>query len=147
MKLHWGNAIFIFFVVYIGLLGFILYQSTQVDHSLVAEDYYAKDLSYQEQYEKLENYAASTAPLNLSFEAKKNLLSINCPQESKSMNGTIKFYHPSRSNQDETIDFSISPGDEVTFPIPNLSAGRWIAQVDYSDGQQSYYFERDIFVQ
>ncbi|SRR6056297_910721 len=146
MKLHWGNAIFIFFVVYISILGFTLYQSTQVDHSLVAEDYYAKDLSYQEQYEKLENYAASSKPLSLLFDSEKELISIHAPEATDAMTGTVTFYHPSRSNQDVNIAFSVSGGDKAAFSIPELSPGRWIAQVDYKDSKQSYYFEKDIFV-
>ena len=146
MKLHWGNAIFLFFVVYIGILGFTLYQSTQVDHSLVADDYYAKDLAYQDQYEKLANYAASNAPLKARFDSKKETIALHAPGGDRTLSGIITFYHPAESNQDEQRRFSVPAGQEVLLSMPNLSSGRWIAQIEYEDQRKPYYFEKDIYV-
>jgi len=146
MKLHWGNALFLFFVAYIGALGFILYQSTQVDHSLVADDYYAQDLAYQKQYEKLTNYARSEAPLSLDYEADKKQIFLVSPPEGKEKVGIITFYHPSRSDEDIEQRFSVKGGDRFSFSVEHLPSGRWIAQVDYSDAMRAYYFEKEIFV-
>lgn len=146
MKLHWGNSIFLFFVIYIAFLGFTLYQSTQVDHSLVAEDYYARDLAYQQQYEKLANYASSSAPLTLEYDAGKKQIDIISPSGDQPMEGTVTFYHPSKSTEDIQIDFALKGGDEVSFSVDKLSGGRWIAQIDYADIDNEYYFEKDIFV-
>jgi len=146
MKLHWGNAIFLFFVAYIGFLGFTLYQSTQVDHSLVVEDYYAQDLAYQEKYEKLANYAESATPLTLAYDADQRRIDIVSPPGDQSMEGTITFYHPSKSTEDIKMDFSVRGGDQASFSLAELSGGRWIAQIDYVGPEKKYYFEKDIFI-
>ena len=55
MKINWGTGIAIFFSVFVLSLVYQVYRSTQYDHSLVSDQYYADDLRYQEHYDKLAN--------------------------------------------------------------------------------------------
>ena len=64
MKFNWGTGIAIFLILFIGALIWVLYQSRQVDNSLVSDTYYQEDLMYQKKYEKLENYAKLTEKVN-----------------------------------------------------------------------------------
>ena len=54
MKINWGTGIFIFYSLFVGALVFQLVKSFQYDNSLVVENYYEKDLNYQEQYNKIQ---------------------------------------------------------------------------------------------
>ena len=146
MKLHWGNALFLFFTLYIGFLGFTLYQSTQVDHSLVAKDYYAEDLAYQEKYDKLENYARTATPLRLEYDASGRQLSIIAPKGLADCKGNLTFYRPSEAGGDIQREISLSGGEQLNVPASDLAAGRWIAQLDYSSSGKGFYTEKDIFV-
>lgn len=48
MKLNFGHGIFIFYIFFVGALGFQVYKSTTIDHSLVASNYYEQDLAFQQ---------------------------------------------------------------------------------------------------
>jgi len=146
MKLHWGNALILFFTLYIGFLGFTLYQSTQVDHSLVAKDYYAEDLAYQEKYDKLENYARSSSRLQLEYDGSSRQLSIFAPVGLSACEGILTFYRPSEAGGDIQREIRLSGGEHLNISASGLVGGRWIAQLDYYSAGKGYYTEKDIFV-
>ena len=48
MKLNWGHYIVITFTAFVLLIGFMVYRSFQHNNDLVADDYYAKELQFQD---------------------------------------------------------------------------------------------------
>ena len=55
MKFNWGTGITIFFLSFVVFMLFMAYKCFQTDFDLVTEDYYAKELVYQETIKKLNN--------------------------------------------------------------------------------------------
>jgi|GEM_PF-794286 hypothetical protein len=146
MKLHWGNALFLFFVAYIGLLGFTLYQSTQVNHSLVSEDYYAKDLAYQEQYNKIVNYKSQKDKVTFDYNKEKHELVLKGNTIAQHARGQLTCYHPVSSGEDVEFDFDLKANEFIPLSLKHLPKGRWVVQMDYAQGEDTYYYEEEIFI-
>ena len=67
--MNWGKAITIVIALYcIGIL-FLVYKTTGVNFELVADDYYAKELAYQEQIDKMKNVKAIGADVVVNIGA------------------------------------------------------------------------------
>lgn len=141
MKFNWGHGLIVFFVLFIGTLVFVLIKSFDNDNSLVADDYYAKDLSYQEQYNKEKNYLAKQHA-TLEYKASDKKLFIHIDTD-KTVLGDVVFYNPADKTKDFTKrinskDFEISTAD--------LAHGRWEVSIDWKENGKPYFVKKSFFL-
>ena len=55
MKFTWGHAITLVFILFAGYILYFVYQSFQTNVDLVAEDYYAKEVAFQDRINQTAN--------------------------------------------------------------------------------------------
>ncbi|MEO0731345.1 MAG: FixH family protein, partial [Bacteroidota bacterium] len=91
MKFHWGHGIFLFYLFFVGTLVMVVIKSTTFDNSLVTEEYYARDINYQQEFDRRQNSAQLPTKLALREEgARKSLV---FPTEvGVDISGTVHFY-------------------------------------------------------
>lgn len=138
-KFNWGHGIALFYVVFVGVVITALVASFGVDHTLVEDDYYAKDLSYQNRFDKMSNSLASDN-LKISVDnGQVQLLFL----DSAAISGSVYFYRASDKSQDftKTID-----SHKVLIPVTEVSKGKWSLKVDWKEGDKSFYKEEVIFI-
>ncbi|TXB60114.1 FixH family protein [Phaeodactylibacter luteus] len=144
MKINWGTGIAIFFSVFVLSLVYQVYRSTQYDHSLVSDQYYADDLRYQEHYDKLANAQSLEKDLQIRQPKPGETIEIAFPAQAGEAKGEIYFFCPA----DKSADFRlpVKPmGDGVQrVPVEGLRPGLWKVKVDWEAGGKSYYKEQDI---
>jgi len=140
-KFHWGHGITIFYIFFVAAVVTALVASFGVDHSLVVDDYYSQDLSYQSQYEKVQN-SLGTTRVNIDNDASNKEIAINFV-ESDNIKGNAQFYRPSDKSQDFDVKLS---GKETLIPTEKLLSGKWILKIDWSENGKAYYTEEIIFI-
>jgi len=140
-KFHWGHGITIFYIIFVGVVLTALISSFSVDRALVDDDYYAKDLAYQSQYEKKENSLQSQM-LYISRDPKIQITTIGFRTE-ESVKGTVKWYRPS----DQSADFTVLIKNKVTtVSTDKLLKGKWILKIEWTIDGKTSYAEEQIFV-
>ena len=140
MKFNWGHGITLFYIIFVGTLLFVLIKSFGVDHSLVVEDYYAKDIAYQSRFDKSVNSIKSDN-LNAQYDSENGLLVFEIHDESAA-SGTIHFYRASDKSKDFTIPIS---SNKMEIPVNHLSVGKWRIKVDWTIYGKDYYQEKDFY--
>ncbi|WP_370478308.1 FixH family protein [Tamlana flava] len=146
MKINWGTGIVIAFI---GFISFIMYfiitmsVSDKYDHDLVTEDYYAEELKYQNDIDKLKN--ANDLETNISFEKTAEGLLINFPEdlEYKKITGKMFLYRPSNKQLDFETAISLSK-PYLLIPDNRLVDGRWNIKVDWKYQDKSYLYKETI---
>lgn len=146
MKLNWGNALVIFFVFYVGLLGFILYKSTTVDSTLVMENYYEHDIAYQARYDQITNRKLLKDDLKIKLDATQKEVVLDFGSSSEAQSGKLKFYSPVNKRRDKEIDFQMESSQMKSFDIKDFIPGRYKVQVEWKDNKRSYFKEESIFI-
>ena len=142
-KFHWGHGITIFYILFVAVIVSVLIASLGVDRSLVEDDYYAKDLAYQGQYDKTQNALnASKEKLGINVNAEQKIIEITIVSDF-SIGGKIHFYRPSDQSQDFTVELSTKHAELST---EKLLKGKWIVKVEWNEGQTPYYQERQIYI-
>lgn len=140
-KFNWGHGIFVFYVFFVGVVVTALIASFSVDHSLVVDDYYAKDLAYQKQYTKAKNNMESERVIILNDKTTQSL-SIDFVK-ANNVNGSVDFYRPS----DKSEDFKIKITEKLTtIPTEKLLPGKWILKIDWTEKGKPYYKEEMIYI-
>ena len=140
-KFNWGHGILVFYICFVGAVVTALVASFGVDHSLVVDDYYAKDLAYQSQYDKTTNALKSNA-VAIENDGKNQALTINF-EEANRVQGFVNFYRPS----DKSEDFKVKLEEKATtIPTDKLLPGKWILKIDWTDDGKEYYTEKMIYI-
>ena len=144
-KFHWGHAILVFFIFYIGTLAFVLYKSTTVDHSLVVQDYYNQDLNYQLKYDKIKNVQSYKKTVIIQWMDKERKLTLDF-KEAKSRTGSIKLYNPANKSKDISVNIDNAIYEIYEYTDLGLSLGRWKVQVDWLEDGIPFYVEDELYI-
>ena len=144
MKLNWGTSIAIFYSLFaLTMVGFVI-KSKSIDHDLVVDDYYAKDLAYQQQYDKLTNSQALAN--DLKIDASKDGIQLLFPAEVGQVSGDIQIYRADDKSKDVSLKIAPNEQNQQLVPTDQLTPGRWTVKVDWQAGSKSFYKEQVVLL-
>ncbi len=146
-KMNWGGWIVVSFVVFaLGTFAMVyISMTTRVD--LVTEDYYEKELRYQEHIDLVKGSNALAQPVGMEINAGTVRFTFPNLGERTTYAGSIHFFRPSDKSRDLMVPVAVDTGYGQTFPSALLSSGLWRAKINWSVGQQQYYSEHPIIIQ
>lgn len=145
MKISWGGGIAIFYILFMAVLLFFVIKSTTYDNSLVYEDYYQKDLEYQEHFDRQKNAQALAKDLQIRFENETKLVEFIFPDGMMGINGTIFFYNPTSSTKDFKVTVAPERGLQ-SVDLSNIQLGRWVIKVEWEGDSTPFYKEKSIYL-
>jgi nitrogen fixation protein FixH len=112
---------------------------------LVTPDYYAQELRYQEKIDQRARAERLSEPVRYSLEPSAVRIRFPKEFEGKEINGDVLLYYPADSKKD--IRASIQAvNNGMTLAIPDKRSGMHILQVSWQSGNQTYYFEENLFI-
>ena len=146
MKWNWGTGLVVgmlAFMTFILYLVITMSTNKKYSHDLVTEEYYAKEIAYQNEID------AETNTYNLKEEiiGKKTtegwLLTFPKELEPSKINGKVFLYRP--SNQKLDFDFPIVlSGYNLLIPDKHLIDGRWNITIEWDYENKSYLYKKSI---
>lgn len=146
-KMNWGSWIVLSFVVFALGTFTMVYISMNSRVDLVTDDYYEKELKYQDHIDVLKN--TNTIESNVSFTFKRSSVSISYPNVDvpSKYSGVVMFFRPS----DKTLDFSrpvsIDSTYSQTIATDTLLRGMWRMKISWNVGEKQYYTEQPVIFQ
>lgn len=146
MKLNWGNALLIFFICYVSFLIFILAKSTQVDHSLVVENYYNQDIHYQEKYDKVNNRNLLKDDVKITYQPIGQIINFDFGSVQNVEEIDVQMYRASDVNSDFKKNIKVDQLNSYDLNLPELKNGKWTLKLEWKDNIRSYYKEEDIYI-
>ncbi|MBW2938272.1 FixH family protein [Aureisphaera sp. CAU 1614] len=146
MKINWGTGIVIGMIAFMGFIMFMvitMMTDKEYDHDMVTENYYAKDLVYQNEIdaEKKANSLTSKIKIEKSSEG----LHIYFPEElqEKNVSGSIQMYRPSNEKLDFQIPLQIE-NSTMLIEDSKLVGGSWKVTIDWEMDGEQYLFKKAI---
>jgi hypothetical protein len=108
---------------------------------LVAPDYYAQELKYQERIDQINRSQKFNEPLN--WEVEEEGIRFLFPQEVQGAGvaGKVVFFRPSDSDKDLSKPLKVNARGEAFLSFDGLSAGAYTMQVSWHTGDSAYYNE------
>ncbi len=146
MKFHWGWGIAIFYSLFVLTFILILLYSFGQDNSLVVEDYYQQDITYQERMNKRDNYLGLTEKVTYSYDPSSAVLVLSFPRSMSSSDGTVQFYRPSSAKQDYLVNLDLDSLNQQVIPVGRLIKGRWKMQLEWEANAIPYFMEEQILI-
>lgn len=146
MKINWGTGLMIGMILFIGfILFFVIKISTDktYDYDLVTEEYYKKELVYQQEIDAQEN--ANSLAQNISGTKTKDGWLLRFPDnlDYSKISGTLFLYRPSNKKLDFQEPLQLT-GPELLIPDEHLVPGRWNTIVQWSYNGKDYLYKNEI---
>lgn len=139
MKIGWGTGTFIFFAGFVLFMLALVFFASRQRVQLVTEDYYEKELEFQDEKEKQARTAALPEPLR--WELRDDMLLLDFPDAAgTSFQGALYLYNPSDEALDRRMDFD-TPNDSLLIDLSALPSSRYTLKVDWQAGGIAYYSE------
>lgn len=139
--MNWGYKIAIGFTMFclatIGVTVYFMMQKVDV----VTENYYEKELKYQDQLDKVARTRALKESVDITNTGKELIIKFpNVPD--KNLNKDfISLYRPSDNTKDVKIPVLTDSSRTQIVSIERIARGYWKAQINWTSGGSEYYYE------
>jgi hypothetical protein len=146
MKINWGTAIVITFVIFASLLTWAVTESFKADHHLVTKNYYEEELKYDSRMKEIRNLKGLGN--QFQFTEMKDQFTIQFPSnwDKKELSGVISFYKPDNIK----LDFQkrIEPNTSMLQVVKkeDLATGKWRMTIRFEHEGKMYHFEEMFFL-
>ncbi len=141
--MNWGTKIILSFVAFIGLIFTLAYISMGQDINLVADDYYAQELAYEDQIQRIKNTQALSERPTVVIDKTAQKAYLVFPETLKDRvdEGQLQLYRPSNAAFDKTVSIGLNEDGSQTIDVSSLVRGLWKAKITWSYRNTEYYQE------
>lgn len=140
--MSWKYKITIFFCSFLVFMITMVYQCFQLDFDLVAEDYYAQELVFQERIDQQKN--AMELAEKPTLEVVGDQFVVQFPNTIEQ--GNIRFFRPSDENLDIEEGLNLDANGAFNLPLSKLTKGNYQVQLSWNDAGKDFYIERKVFI-
>lgn len=146
MKINWGMGIVIAIGLFMTFILVLVYKMTvdeKYDYDLVVEEYYKKELAFQEEIDAERNALSLSESIKGTKVDSGWLLTFPKEIDSSKIKGSVFLYRPSNKQLD--FDFSIElSGLNLLIPDERLLDGRWNITVEWEYDGKPYLYKESI---
>ena len=145
-KMNWGWKIAITYTLFaLMTLAFVVIGSMK-KVNLVEEDYYEKEIKYQDQIDKMKNSQLLGDHFHIDYQPKNYLITLQCKVDEPVM-GNILLFRPSNSDRDLNIPINLDGMGKQIIDVSTLLKGLWVVKVSWESGGKSFYNSQQIHIQ
>lgn len=146
MKISWGTGIVIAIVAFITFIMFMvvtMVSDKAYNHDLVTDNYYQKELKYQDNIDASKNL--NKLEHQLLVQKVSEGIEIIFPKDlsPEKIKGKVFLYRPSNKTLDSEMDINTN---QHSFMISDevLVSGRWDVVIDFTYHNQKYFHKEQI---
>ena len=143
--MNWGYKIIAVYVVFVAGMLFLAFKSSKQNIELVTEDYYAKELVYQQKIDESKHTAALSSPIEIKQAGHE--LTIHFPKDfaAKKITGELTVYCPSDEKKDLLQQFVVTDS-ALVIKLPARYHGLHYVKISWVAEEVKYYFEQRIII-
>ncbi len=114
---------------------------------LVQDDYYADQVKYQEQIDRIARAKNLQKPVKIELQHEQQAVVLQFPEffSPDSLEGSITFYRPSSRALDYTLPLNLDQNRQQKLTVANLAKGLWKIKVAWEADGKDYYQEQTIY--
>ena len=139
--MDWGKGILLTIIAFVGfIMTLVVISVRQDDIHLVTENYYEKEIKYQDQINR-EKSAAGLDREVLVFDSQTKTMVLDLPVGVK---GSLQFFRPSDARLDQELSIDILQEGKTSVPLEKLKSGYWRVQLTWTENGVDFYKEEKI---
>lgn len=145
--MNWGYKILVVYAAFVVMMLGMVYVASRQTNEMQDENYYAKELVYQNVINGKNNLNA--LPDKVEVITTDQHVQIDLPKEASThvSEGHIRLMRPSAQKEDVDIALAVNENGQQLIPISKFSKGLYKLQLNWKSNSKDYYFEKDVFIQ
>jgi hypothetical protein len=147
MRLNWGNKLILVFLVFGGMISYMVYRCMQTPVDLVAREYYKDELSYQQVIDARQRAERLSAKVDLRQEGDGLRLYMPKEMEHTELTGSIQLYCPSDEGKDRRFVLRVDDAGRQNIGMEQVQPGRYTVRIQWQRGGEQYYIEEPLTIQ
>ena len=146
LKLSWGKRIAMLYIGFVALIVVMITMSMRQKVELVSDDYYDRELAFQEKIDEMNN--ANALPEKIIHSITDNSFLIVFPSQFKTnvVEGEILFFRPSDASKDFKSAIQLDGDAKQLIDRKNLSKGMYKMQIYWKANGTAYFVEETIVI-
>jgi hypothetical protein len=146
--MNWGNKLIVVFIVFGGMISYMVYRCMQTPVNLVSEQYYKDELAYQTVIDGTRQANALSGKLVLAQEVGKSVrLELPADMRGRAVEGAIFFYCPSDVRRDRRIPLKVDAKGEQVIGNGMVPGGHYTVKVSWQVAGVNYFMEQPFVMQ
>ncbi len=134
------------FVLFMMFIGQFIYRSINLPVNLVSDDYYEKELKYQDHIDMVKRSTELNKKIKISYLQQQVIVQIKFPENIKIEKGIVHFYRADDSRLDQKIALKNDKKNTTSISSENLKKGPWIVKLFYQIQSVNYFLEQKIWI-
>lgn len=143
--MNWGKGLALVMIAFAGMLAYFLVLAAQNPEPLIAENYYAQELRFQERIDASSRAMALSGAVKM--DAARDRVAVTFPEgvKDKAIAGTLLLLHAQENSEDRSVVIRTVANGHFEAAIA-LRAGRYLAQLEWTADTTKYYSEAQLMV-
>lgn len=143
--MNWGKGMLLVYVGFVAVILFMVVKSFSSDVDLVAEDYYADELQFQQRIDAETN--ALHLKDSIKIEVLESSVALIFPAEAQPVGkGEIYFYKASDADADIRMPLQLNAQGVQIVSREKLTKGFYTVKMNWEQSGKSFYVERNIYL-
>jgi hypothetical protein len=138
--MNWGKGIIIAMALFMGFILTLVITLMRQDVDLEIDDYYNKELAFNEQYNAQQNYMDATE--KISFNVTTDSLFVIFPKDLQTGAAKIQLQRPNNKQQDAVFD--VQATDKVYIPTKSLPKGVFNCTITGKRNGKNYEYNHSL---
>lgn len=135
MKLHFGHGVALTLTLFAVMLGWFLVRALRNGEELVTEDYYAKELRFQQDIDLLQRAAAHGESVLMEVKGEQLRVVFPAALRGRKITGNLYLMRPSNARADQHLQVEADSNGTFTVGTAHWLRGHYRARLDWqADG-------------
>lgn len=141
--MSWGNRILLVIIVFVVLMGTLVYNSVNTRYELVSNEYYKDELNFQQVIDGSKKAQELSSPATLTNSTE--LVTLQLPTEMKGLvvKGNMHFYCPTDQTKDVRIDIATDTSAKQVIGLDKILPGNYEVKISWEANGTFYYSEQN----
>ena len=146
MTLNWGHKLIGVFLIFVGMMSYLVYRCVKTNYDLVSKEYYKEELSYQQVIDGASR--ANQLEKKITIAQNGSELVLQLPNEMKhtTVKGTAWFYYAPDAKRDQQIELRPNAEGEQSINSSSFFPGNYTAKIRWESNGQQYYTEEFVTI-
>lgn len=145
--MSWGIKIIISFIIFAAGVAVMVAVSMKNDTDLVAENYYEKEIKYQNEIDMLKRSIFLKEKIKIRLEVKDIIIEVEDSKLAGNLSGEIYFYRTNDEDKDFIERINFTNGGMQKINTENMNRGLWKLRLNLIYNSEKYFIEERIFLE
>lgn len=146
MKFNFGHGVIVVLSLFALMLGWFMVRAIANAEELVTENYYEKELLFQQDLDKLERAAAHGEAVRMEVKDQQLRITFPAALRGKAISATLEMMRPSDARADQRMELQASPEGTLAVPVAGWMRGRYRARLEWRVDGSEHLSEQHVTV-